>query len=278
MKNIPKLLHLYWDKSPMSWLQALTPISFHRYNPDWTINLYTPKQSYGGGSKYIPDYKGEDYFPVIEKLSYINKIEVDLKDYDIDPEHHNILRSDILRYHLLYNHGGAWSDFDVIWLRPMTHFYNIEYYGDTPIDDITSVVSLIKETEGGHSIGIMIHCKHDEYAKALVDLIKEVKPPFWHEIFGSAMLSPKYPDMKSLAGFKGLIGVKHQTYYPYDIHPPVQTIHKLYRGNDISYINNNVICLHWYNGHVLSKYYVNGNGFKIDCSMTTVLKNEGYVE
>jgi hypothetical protein len=159
----------------------------------------------------------------------------------------------------------------------MEHFRNIEYYGSTPIDEVSAVVSLIKETAGGHSIGIMIHAKHDPYALALVNLTKQVKPPYGHEVFGSVMISAVYPTLESLAGFEGLIGVKHLTYYPYDIHPPKPTFNKLYLENDLSFITNDVMCLHWYNGKDLSKLYVNRNGVAYDCSMTTVLKNEGYI-
>jgi hypothetical protein len=277
MRRIPHILHLYWDKTPMSWLQSLTPISFNKYNPDWTINVYVPKQKYAGGAKYIPNYTGKDYFHLVEEATYVNIVEVNLDDYGINLNLHNILRSDILRYHLLYNHGGVWSDFDVLWLKPMTHFHNIEYHGDTPIEDVTAVVSLIHSTHGGHSIGIMIHCQYDAYAKELVEMAKKVTPPFGHETFGSLMISNKYPTMESLAGFKGLIGVKDETYYPYRIHPPGATFNKLYSATDLSLITNNVICLHWYNGKKWSKDYVNGNGLKRPCSMTTILKNEGYI-
>lgn len=278
MDKIPKILHTYWDRSSMSWLQTLTVISFHKHNPDWVINVYVPKQSYAGGSQFIPNYTGKNYFNVVEQLNYVNIVEVDLTNYNIDIGLHNILRSDILRYYLLYNHGGVWSDFDVIWLKPMNHFHNIEYYGDTPLNEVTAVVSFTKDTCESHSIGIMVHAKNDPYIGEVINLTKQVKPPYGHEVFGSVMLSRRYPNLESLSGFKNLIGVKHETYYPYDIHPPRPTFGRLYRSNDISYINNNVICLHWYNGKPLSKEYVNRGGFKRECSMTTILKNEGYIE
>jgi len=278
MRKIPKILHMYWDKTPMSWLQAFTAWSFHKYNSDWDINVYVPKQEYVGRDSYIPNYTGKDYFYLVENAEYVNIIEVDLKDYSINLDLHNILRSDILRYHLLYNHGGVWSDFDVIWLRPIEYFDNIEYYGDVDPDDITAVVSLIKETAGGHSIGVMIHSQYDEYAKALIELTTHVKPPYNHEVFGSVMISAKYPTLQSLVNFKGLVGTKHETYYPYDIHPPNPTLHKLYLENDLSFINDNVLCLHWYNGKPLSKQYINSKGFNRSCSMTTILKNEGYIK
>jgi len=277
MDRIPKILHMYWDRTPMSRLQTFTVSTFHKHNPDWTINVYVPKQKYTGSSRYIPNYKGIDRFYLVEQLDYVNIVEVDLNDYGIKLELHNILRSDILRYHLLYEQGGVWSDFDVIWIKPIDHFRNIEYHGDTPIEDVSAVVSFIRGTHGGHSIGIMIHCKHDPYAKALIELTKTVKPPYGHEVFGGLMLHRGYPTLESLSCFKTIIGARFETYYPYNIHPPNPTFNKLYVGNDLSYINNNVLCVHWYNGKPLSKQYVNDNGFGTNCSMTTILKNEGCI-
>ena len=280
MNLIPKELHLYWDGSPMSMLQTFTVTSFHKYNPDWKINIYVPSEQYNGAMRFnfIPDYTGPDNFYLIEALDYVNIVTVNLNDYGIQKDLHGILRSDILRYHILYDVGGVWSDFDVLWLKPMSHFNNIEYYGNTPIEDVNAVVSFIYGTYGGHSIGILIHRQYDPYVKSLIEATKHVRSPYSHEIFGGSMLNKCYPTLDSLKVFDNVVGAKFETYYPYNIHPPKSTIQKLYRGTDLSYINkNNVICLHWYNGHRLSKDYINNNGFNRKCSMTTLLKQEGLI-
>lgn len=276
MLRIPKELHLYWNGSPMSRLQTFTAESFHRLNPDWRINLYIPKQAYKGNASYIPDYTGPDYFSFLSQQSYINVQEIDLDDYGINHEHHDILRSDIFRYHKLYEVGGVWSDFDVLWLKPMSEFVNVNYIGDVDIDDISAVISFIGGTGGGHSIGIMIHCKHDPYMLSIIEAAKKVEPPFSHEIFGATLIHSVYPTLDSIK-FVGVVGTHHHTYYPYNIHPPVQTISQLYMADDLSCIDDNVMCLHWYNGHPLSKAYLNNNGFAKQCSMTTLLKQQGYI-
>jgi len=38
----PKLMFLYWDGSPLSYLNYLTIISFNHYNPGWKITVYIP--------------------------------------------------------------------------------------------------------------------------------------------------------------------------------------------------------------------------------------------
>ena len=273
MKNIPKELHLYWNRAKMSRLQTFTVETFHKLNPDWAINVYMPKQKYTGDAKYIPDYTGKDCFYLIREMEYVNIKVVDLDDYGIRHDLHDILRSDILRYHILYNVGGVWSDFDVIWLKPMAHINNINYVGSTPMEDVNSIVSFRNDINGYHSIGIMVHCKHNDYILSLIKQTQLINSSYGHQLFGSVMINTMYPTFKSLDEFKNIIGAKYETYYPY----PIENLNPLYEENDLNYLNNNVMCVHWYNGHKLSKQYVNSDGFNRNCSMTTILRNEGCI-
>jgi hypothetical protein len=275
MNRIPKRLYLYWDRAnQMSRLQTFTVKSFHKLNPEWKIYVYIPLKKYNGDISYKIEYIGKDYFYLIEEMKFVNIINVDLNKYNIDINMHGILRSDILRYHLLYNNGGVWSDFDVLWIKPMTHIDNVKYIGPTSMANVNDIVSFRHETNGYHSIGIMIHCKHTNYILSLIEQTKLVDPPFGHQSFGSVMINKMYPTFESLNKFENTIGIKYETYYPYAL----ENIGALYNKNDLSYINNNVMCIHWYNGHKLSKQYVNEGGFNRNCSMTTILKNEGLIE
>jgi len=40
----PKLLHLYWDGSPLSFLHYLTILSFNKHNKDWKIVIHVPEK------------------------------------------------------------------------------------------------------------------------------------------------------------------------------------------------------------------------------------------
>jgi hypothetical protein len=82
--NIPKICHLYWDESPMSWLQTITIKSFHRYNPDWKIIIYLPEKRYVGNQLFVPKYTGKDYFHLVKELDYVEFQTVSLKEFGID--------------------------------------------------------------------------------------------------------------------------------------------------------------------------------------------------
>lgn len=255
----------------MSRLQTFTVETFHRLNPDWEINVYMPKQEYIGVDKYMRDYIGKDYFYLISNAEYINIKHINIDDYNIDHNLHNILRSDIFRYHILYEHGGVWSDFDVIWLKPMSHFYKIDYIGKTPMANISSIVSFSKGTSGHHSIGVMVHEKEDDFILSLVEEAKRIHPPYQHQSFGSTMLNSIYPTFESLKKFTNLIGSLYETYYPYSIY----NLNDLYQRVNLSCITHNTICIHWFNGHVLSKQYVNNNNIdKKKCSMDIIIEKE----
>lgn len=281
LKRIPKVLHLYWDKSPMSKLQTLTPITFHAHNPNWEIRIYIPKQKYNGDVKYIPSYTGKDYFKILGNLEYIKIIEIDLNDFGIREDLHNILRSDVLRYHMLYYIGGVWSDFDVIWLKPMEHINNISH--SNTINSVGMSVSYYKNISGHHSIGVLISCKKHLFYRHLIDIVKNIQTSpekqkyttynikgkqFYHQSFGVVLWNKLYPKLSDILGiYKDCLGIKYKTFYPYSIFD----LDKLYNSNDISVLDNHTMCVHWFNGHPLSKEYINKKNYKHECAMTYII-------
>ena len=119
---IPKKCHLYWDGSPMAWLNLLTVESFHKYNPDWKITVYLTKQSPSemGKNTFVPDYTGPDYLDRLLDYDYLDIKIIDIEDYDVPIEAHACQGSDNFRRAILFKEGGVYSDFDTIWLKPIS--------------------------------------------------------------------------------------------------------------------------------------------------------------
>ena len=118
--------------------------------------------------------------------------------------------------------------------------------------------------------------KGSPFIGSMIEDQKKVKPPYRHLAFSTQLLNEKYPGLGMiLTRFPRVLALKYETFYPYSIF----NLQQLYQQDDLSPIigNKNVMCIHWFNGHQLSKDYVNGNGFGTRCSMTTVLKKEGYI-
>lgn len=274
MKRIPKIVHMYWDGTPMSKLQTFTVTSFCKLNPDWRIVVHMDKLKYGGNNKYIPPYTGEDYFHIVKKTKQVTIEEVALSDYGVSENLHYILRSDILRYHWLYNEGGVWSDFDVIWLKSMDYLSMI-----VGTDSFGATLCMYDDgIHKHHNISILISAKGHEFYGEAINLCSEIqnninKKPN-HQEFGTLMFNRVYPKAEdALNKFPDMVNLKYETFFPYSIF----NMGSLYLRTDLSYITDSVMCVHWFNGHKLSKEYVNSNKFSKDCSMTLILKNENLI-
>ena len=275
-KTIPQKYYLFWDGSPMSWLQVLTVTSFHRLNPDWEIFVYEPTSSYKElkENTFTPDYFGKDYYPMLKELDYINVVRFDLTEFLIKTDSHGIQCSDQWRIKMLYNNGGMYSDFDVLWLKPMTEFMDIECIGNT--QNFEAIVSLSEYTKGYHSNSNLIAEVGSLYLKSIIDASKNLKPPYKHTAFGAMTFNQLYPTLARIhAKFPRVLAVQYKTFFPYGLYD----LHRLFLDTDLSPIaSKDVMAIHWYNGAGEAKDYVNKADYDRPCSMTTVLRNEGWFD
>lgn len=140
LKNIPKVLFLYWGRNkPLSLLRYTTIISFIRLNPDWKVIVFYPKhisyeETWRGNEQKANFYKGKDYFDELTNIIYTKEVDFNLTEKDgKDPRNMpEVFKSDMLRIYLLSKHGGVWSDFDIVFLKPMKDLYiNTEEYSNT---------------------------------------------------------------------------------------------------------------------------------------------------
>ena len=275
MNDIPKIMHLYWDKSNMSELQTQTVITFHKHNPDWEIRVYTPVQPYVlPKGRYVPDYTGEDHFQVVRDLAYVRVIDIDTTKYNIDPTLHNILQSDIFRYKILYKVGGLWSDFDVLWLKPISQLYNVKVKGNTDMNGMGTFVCRYESPTYFHNISVLMSVpKHPLYKMIIRECEKIQKENknrdnLLHQTFGTDLFDKLFLTFRELLEkYPDVVKVPYKTFYPYSILNLGELYHEC---KVIKVMDENVIALHWFNGHKFSKAYVNGEK-KQDCSMTRIL-------
>lgn len=269
MEDIPRICHLYFGGSgPMAKLMVFTILSFHRYNPEWQIKVYKTKQKNNelGKNKYVSVYDGKDYFYMIESLPYVNIKVIDVTDYGIKKDIHSILGSDMFRMKILYDEGGLYSDFDMLWLKPIEELMNVDYFGD--IDEFQSTVCFHKWIIGHHTASNILARPRSEFILSIIKEQQKIKAPYGHLDFSTALMNKKYPELKSIPF--PVLALRYRTFYPYSIF----NLNQLYKADDITPLQDkNVLGIHWFNGHELSQQYIKN---RQDCSMTTVLKNEGY--
>jgi len=254
---------------PMSFLHTLTVSSFHKYNPDWEIVVYNFKVPIE--PNLAPKYRhylGKDYFYKLREWDFVKIYDVDLDEQ----EYHSILISDKWRRDVLYEKGGLYSDFDVIWLKPMCHLQNIEYLGDW--NDFKSLVCYYDFTKEFHNVSVLMAKAGNEFDGAIIEAQKNVNNYFDDQVFGTTLLNSMYPVYEDI-NIPGVMAIKYETFYPYSTFNLAQ----LFLENDLAPLNNNnVMSVHWFNGNPLSKLFINNELYKNDCSLNTILKNEGYNE
>lgn len=273
MKNIPKVCYLYWNGESMSFLHALTVNSFHKYNPDWKIIIYLYDKDNNIDSKRVNPkfrgYTGRDYFYTIKLLDYVEIRKLRAQQSYV----HSILICDIWRREILYENGGIYLDFDNIWLKPMSEFKNVDCIGN--INDFESLVSFYNYTDGFHNVSNLISEKGSLYMKSLIDASGRVHPPYGDQSFGTSLLNKVYPNLKSITDkFPRVLAVKYETFFPYSTF----NMQQLFIANDLSPLDNkNVMGIHWFNGNGISKDYIDEEKYDRNCSMTSILKQEGWL-
>ena len=126
----PKLLFLYWDGSPLAYLNYLTVISFNNYNPEWKIIVFTPTHKTNEISWTTEEQKekyiGKCYFDELYKINNVVIKKIDLDKIGFYNEASEVIKSDYFRYYILEEYGGLWSDFDIIYTNSIEEKMNFK--------------------------------------------------------------------------------------------------------------------------------------------------------
>lgn len=118
---IPNQIAFFWSGGPLSWMRYLTLQTFCDLNPTWDIYLYVTQSDFHKEVWDTPEtqdytnYDREDWMPtVVADLPVEIKI-ADNLPRDISPIH----QCDMFQWWWLSNHGGWYSDLDILYLQSM---------------------------------------------------------------------------------------------------------------------------------------------------------------
>jgi hypothetical protein len=258
LPKIPKILHLYYGNINLSFLRYLTIYSFAKYNPDWDIRLYVPKvltKIENSTVEFIVDIK--NYFNELQKIPSVKIVEIDFNSYlgNIDnlSESH---KSDYLRWKLLTDIGGVFSDTDILYFRPINclHLNQIKYK-ETEIFFVNYAYTKIKP------IGFLLSSKDNSFYREIERVSREVlntnriKEDDNYQIIGTNVLS-RYPhEMFNGKVFKErILCLDQRVVYKYLWFQ----LENLFIHNKFDeYMKDPVpIGIHWYGGGELSKVFL----------------------
>lgn len=243
--NIPKIAHFYWGEKTLPYLRYLTIQSFHAYNPDWEIRFYYPKYRKHGKSWKTHEHKydiniSKDYTSLLKKIPMKN-IEIDFDLINISNELSEVHKSDYLRWHLLAEVGGLWSDMDIIYIDSMNNMHiNIKNNRN-----VNSVICY--HLPWKHSIGFLLSSNnsalYDDLKKAAY---KRKYDSTDYQTVGSLLMNPTVKSLEEAnQKYPNVANVSMDTVYSYNTF----LIRVMLDSKNLAYITKNTIGLHWYAGH-----------------------------
>jgi hypothetical protein len=243
MSKIPKIIHFFWDKSPLSYLQYLTVVSFHQFNPDWKIMVHETNKAYGRITWNTPEnrlkHSGRDYYSKLRELDYVEFNDVDFEAMGFSEDLPDVYKSDYIRWHLLATIGGVWSDMDILYIKPLSEL-NIP-------DDKETVICYGPEK---HIIGFLMSKPNNEFFNKVLFHVRDNFDPSDYQSIGSKLLNRYHDEAIHRSDVHNL---SVDAFYAYNHH----LINKIFNDTDLSLITNETIGIHWYNGSAISKMFTN---------------------
>lgn len=120
MRKIPKLAYFYWGAPILPYLRYMGLYSFKKFNPDWKITLFTPAEL--NTEITWQTHENEEPLDTEDYTDRLSDLDIAVRKFDMGtigytnamPE---VVKSDLLRLHLLRTTGGFWSDIDILYFR-----------------------------------------------------------------------------------------------------------------------------------------------------------------
>jgi len=255
-EKIPKRLFLYWGRNrPLSLMRYLTVKSFVSLNPDWEVHIYYSRDKGREETWSTKEQMGcrvprnyPNYFSKLQTLERVELVEVSFYSLGIRKRVAEVHKSDLLRWYLFSTFAGVWSDFDIVYIKPMSELMPLlaaeaDLFFCTYKKD-RRLVYPIGFLGAGEGAGQSFYEEVFERGKKLLKY--DPKSIRGYQTFGRFLLEQMLSEKLSSASDDPAVSL-----LPSEVVYPVRNAHRYYRQQPLS-LPPETIGLHWYAGHKAS--------------------------
>lgn len=254
--KIPQVLHLYWGGHRLSYLRYLTVKTFRDLNPDWQIKLHLPTVI----SDVAPRWHTFQQKDSCVEHDYLDRVDADIvmhdfSHYGFDNHAHEVHKSDFLRWLLLSQEGGVWSDIDILYVRPISALQD-----NTPHNQEVDTVLCPLIPPKKHTVGFLMSAPGNEFSSWMHQTSRDQYDPEIYQCMGSDILNQRFA---SIEDFQHQFPANRFLFLdPTSVYSVTsKDIHRFYEPEQKhtrkKMQNPAVIGFHWFGGHPLSQTFEN---------------------
>lgn len=265
--QVPKQCHMYWDGSLFSELNFLSVKSFRSHHPDWVINVWMPsvrtvKHSWRT-SEQKTAYTGKDHFDRLKNELAVNVLTVNFDKIGFRNSASEVIKSDYFRYWVLFEHGGVWSDCDIIYIKPLHLVFDFAL-----IDAVIGCVSS-KGRAIYYPVGFLMSKPKSELFKQLLVTCPQRYNPSEYQCLGSLLFKYIFPTpqtVKQKFPTLNVVIMDKWHYLPFEWDELDQLFDKVVELPQ----RPETFGVHWFNGSAQAKQFMNG-AINRECTLTKLL-------
>ena len=269
--KIPHLAFTYWSGDQLSYLNVLTVKTFMHFHPDWVFAIYTNENPIHQAPRSFTSKEHEVQIKKTFTLDVFKDIQnveirpIDFKtQYNLDPNLFPTFLADIVRIKKLYEHGGLWTDLDILYLKQIPKEYTSLPYQATlfTVYSNTIATGLISANAKSESL-TKLEAEVDAYIKQGYEDNFGGKRAFElsYQAFGPDLWRKSHLDEND----KVTTSPTCRTFPVSDVYPFLwNQLEDLYLNKTSTpTLPPNTFAIHWYNGSNISREFINENLWRI---------------
>ena len=218
-------------------------------------------------------YTGKCYFNELYKIDNVEIVSIDLNEIGFYSDASEVIKSDYFRYYILYEKGGVWSDFDIVYTSSIENKLNFKN---------NSIIFRHYNNEYKllyYPVGLFISMQGTDFFKYILNSCKKFYNSKEYQSIGTTMFekllgNTSFNDSKKkIEEIDKNVGICTDN----NIYLPLEwcDINYIYTNMDYTIPKQN-IGIHWFNGDDYTKSYINKldsrmDNFNISCFLDSLI-------